>query len=408
MRKINKTVLAFLSMFFIASFIGGTTLFAASPTAVNLGSAGNFSILAKTGVSTTGITSVIGNVGVSPAAATFITGFGLILPAASDFSTSSLVSGKIYAPGYANPTPTNLTTAVLDMQTAYTDAAGRPAGVGPNLNIGAGTVAAQTLATGTYTWGSNVTITEDLTLSGGANDVWIFQISGNLDISSGKSIILAGGAQTSNIFWVVAGQTTIGTDAVFNGNILDQTAIVLNTRATLNGKALAQTAVTLDANNVTSTSTYEFPAIVTVTHTSGSYMNTSTSGNITTQNQAITPIHEVTIQLEEGCSAGNLFSTANGKACNNNTITAIEGCSQGNVFSIVNGKVCNNVLKVNFGSSTLSLGSRGEFVKALQTLVGAEADGTFGPNTKAKVMIWQKTNGLYADGVFGPMSKSKV
>jgi peptidoglycan hydrolase-like protein with peptidoglycan-binding domain len=438
MKKINKTVLAFLSMFFIASFIGVTTLFAASPTTVNLGSAGNFTILAKTGVSTTGTTSVVGNIGVSPAAATFITGFGLILPAASDFSTSSLVSGKIFAPDYANPTPANLTTAVLDMQTAYTDASGRAAGV---TELGAGNIGGLTLAPGVYKWGTGVTIPTDVTISGSATDVWIFQIAQNLDISSATNIVLAGGAQASNIFWVVAGQTTIGTTAVFNGNILDQTAIVLNTGATLNGKALAQTAVTLDANPVTSASTYEFPVVVKVLPpVSGNYVNTSTSGNVsvinpvTTTNPMIIITPEVTIHLEEGCSQGNAFSTVNGKVCNNNIITTTEGCSSGNLFSIVNGKVCNNntltttegcsqgnafstvngkvcnnnILKVSFGFSSLSLGSTGDFVNALQTLVGAEADGTFGPNTKAKVMIWQKTNGLYADGVFGPMSKAKV
>jgi len=87
---------------------------------------------------------------------------------------------------------------------------------------------------------------------GGPNDVWIFQTAQGLDISSGIHVILRGGAQAQNVYWVVAGQTTLGTGSAFNGNILDQTAIVLNTGATLDGRALAQTAVTLDANTVTS------------------------------------------------------------------------------------------------------------------------------------------------------------
>src|SRR6185369_3715674 len=82
-----------------------------------------------------------------------------------------------------------------------------------------------------------------------------------LTVSSGVKLILSGGAQAANIFWVVAGQTTIGTTAVFNGNILDQTAIALNTGATLNGRALAQTAVTLNANAVS------IPSGATVTPT---------------------------------------------------------------------------------------------------------------------------------------------
>ncbi|MDP2944065.1 MAG: ice-binding family protein, partial [bacterium] len=135
-----------------------------------------------------------------------------------------------------------------DMQTAYTDGAGRAPSV---TELGAGNIGGLTLTPGVYKWDTGVTIPTDVTLSGGANDVWIFQIAQNLNISSATKIILSGGAQAGNIFWVVAGQTTIGTTAVFNGNILDQTAIVLNTGATLNGRALAQTAVTLDANSVT-------------------------------------------------------------------------------------------------------------------------------------------------------------
>ncbi len=102
-----------------------------------------------------------------------------------------------------------------------------------------------------------MTIPTDVTLSGGPNDIWIFEIAQNLDVASGGSpsggahVLLTGGAVPQNVYWVVAGQTTLGTYSTLNGNILDQTAIVLNTGATLNGRALAQSAVTLDANTVT-------------------------------------------------------------------------------------------------------------------------------------------------------------
>ena len=93
-----------------------TTPTSTSQAPVLLGSAGNFTILAKSGISTTGTTSIVGDIGISPAAATFITGFGLIMDASNQFSTSSLVTGKVYAPGYAVPTPANMTTAVSDME----------------------------------------------------------------------------------------------------------------------------------------------------------------------------------------------------------------------------------------------------------------------------------------------------
>ena len=233
----------------VAVLFMSQAVYAAGPSAVNLGTAGNFVILAKTGVSTTGTTSVVGDVGVSPAAATYITGFGLILDSSNTFATSSLVTGKIYAADYTPPTPATMTTAVSDMQTAYTDAAGRTNPTATEL--GAGNIDGMTLAPGLYKWGTGVTIPTGVTLSGGPNDVWIFQIAQTLNVGNGAIITLSGGAQPQNIFWQVAGQATLGTTSDFKGIILSQTAIVVDTGAKLNGRALAQTAVTLDADAVT-------------------------------------------------------------------------------------------------------------------------------------------------------------
>jgi hypothetical protein len=167
------------------------------------------------------------------------------------------VTGIIFSVDAAGPLPcrltdpTILTSAVSNMQTAYTDAAGRPAGVGLFLNVGAGTLANQTLAPGIYTWGSNVTITTDLTLSGGPNDVWIFQIAGTLGISPGMNVLLTGGAQAKNIFWQVAGAVTLNTTSHFEGIILAQSSVAMLTGASINGRLLSQTAVTLQQNAVT-------------------------------------------------------------------------------------------------------------------------------------------------------------
>jgi len=239
---------------------------------VNLGTASDFVILAKSGISTTGTTTITGDIGVSPAAASYITGFGLVLN--NTYATSSLITGNVYAANYAPPTPAMMTTAVSNMETAYTDAAGR---TNPYVTeLGAGNIGGMTLLAGLYKWSTGVTIPTDVTLSGNSSDVWIFQIAQTLDISNGKKIILSGGANASNIFWQVAGQTTLGTTSVFNGNILDQTAIVLNTGATLNGKALSQTAVTLDASTVLFPITVnEIPPTTFVVNPGSSWINTN-------------------------------------------------------------------------------------------------------------------------------------
>lgn len=223
---------------------------ALGPAPVFLGSAGNFVILAKAAVSTTGTTAIVGDVGLSPAAASYLTGFGLIADSTNVFSTSSLVTGKLYAADYAVPTPMNMTTAISDMETAFTDAAGRPT---PDYTeLYAGDISGQTLAPGLYKWGTGVLITgAGVTLSGGANDVWIFQVAQNLTVSNGAIITLSGGAQAKNIFWQVSGEATLGTGADFKGILMSQTLISLNTGAVVNGRLLAQTQVTLDASAVT-------------------------------------------------------------------------------------------------------------------------------------------------------------
>ena len=221
-----------------------------SPAPVNLGMAGNFAVLAKTGISVTGVTSITGDIGISPAAATYMTGFGLIMDASGAFSTSSLVTGNVYAADYTDPTSTKMTAAVGDMETAYSDAAGRT--LPDHTELYAGDVTGQTLTPGLYKWSTGVLVSAGgVTISGAASDVWIFQIAQNLELADGAMVTLSGGAQASNIFWQVAGQVTLGTTAAMKGIILCQTAIVMSTGATLTGRALAQTAVTLDANAIT-------------------------------------------------------------------------------------------------------------------------------------------------------------
>jgi len=223
---------------------GGET---ASPAAVNLGTAGNYAILAKSGISSVPTCAITGDLGVSPAAATFITGFSLIADSTNAFSTSPQVTGKVYAADYTAPTPSNLTTAIGDMQLAFTDAAGRA----PNVTeLGAGNIGGMTLTPGVYKWSTGLLIPTDVTLTGSATDVWIFQVAQALTMSSATSIILTGGAVPKNVFWQVAGLVDVGTTAHFEGVILAQTSVALRTGASIDGRLLAQTAVALEGNAV--------------------------------------------------------------------------------------------------------------------------------------------------------------
>ena len=209
--------------------------------AVNLGVAGNFVILSKTGITSVYISTITGDIGTSP-----ITGAAMVLSCGE-------VTGSVYSVDAAGPackttSATMLTSAIGDMQTAYTDAAGRS---NPDfLNLGAGTIGGTTLLPGLYKWTSSVNIPTDITIAGSPTDVWIFQVAGTLKMSSAVRVTLSGGAQAKNIYWQVAGAVTFGTTSHFEGNILGQTGINMQTGATINGRMLAQTAVTLQMNTV--------------------------------------------------------------------------------------------------------------------------------------------------------------
>lgn len=223
-----------------------TTMFKSSSESlkgVNLGVAGEFAILSKTGITNVYKSTITGDIGASP-----ITGAAILV-------TCAEVTGTIYTVDAAGPLPsritnaTRLTLSVGDMQTAYTDAAGRS---NPDfLNLGAGNIGGKTLTSGLYKWTSALIIPTDITISGNSTDVWIFQIAGTLKAGSAVRINLEGGAQAKNIFWQTSGAVTLGTTSHFEGNILSQTGINLQTGATINGRLLAQTAVTLQMNVVT-------------------------------------------------------------------------------------------------------------------------------------------------------------
>jgi len=209
---------------------------------VNLGVAGNFAILSKTGITSVYKSSITGDIGTSP-----ITGAAMVLDCGE-------VTGNVYSVDAAGPacittSASMLTTAISNMQTAYTDAAGRTT---PDfVNLGAGNIGGKTLTPGLYKFTSSVVIPADIALEGGPDDVWIFQVSGNLDMSSAVNVTLSGGAQAKNIFWQVAGAVTFGTTSHFEGNVLGMTGINLRTGASINGRLLAQTAATLQKSTVT-------------------------------------------------------------------------------------------------------------------------------------------------------------
>jgi hypothetical protein len=244
--KMKRIFTVFCMTLFLVGFMASVVK-AENPAPIYLGIAGNYAILTKTGVTCVPPSAITGDIGVSPISATGITGFSLTVDSTNKFAVSSQVTGKIYASSYAAPTPSILTTAISDMETAYTDAAGRTPDY---IELHTGDISGQTLQPGIYKWSTGVLITSDVTLYGGVNDVFIFQIAKGITQANGTQIILTGGVQAKNIFWQASESVSIGTGAHFEGILLVKTGIAVGANASINGRLLAQTAATLIKDTV--------------------------------------------------------------------------------------------------------------------------------------------------------------
>lgn len=209
---------------------------------VNLRSNSGFVILAGSLISNIPDSDITGDVGLSPATRSNITGFGL-----------TEVTGNIYAADDVAPTgvPAMLTAATGDLTTAYNDAAGRTA---TDIVLLAGNLGGLTLTPGLYKSSGSLEISSgDLTFDakGDAEAVFIIQIASSLITTSGRQVILSGGAKAANIFWQVGTSATLGTNSVFKGTILADQSISLQTGARVEGRLLARiAAVTLAGNTV--------------------------------------------------------------------------------------------------------------------------------------------------------------
>lgn len=208
-----------------------TTVKPLGPGGINLRSAGGFSILSGAGVTNTGQTIINGDLGTSPTGT--ITGF-----------PPGKVNGTIHA---ANPTAAQ---AKSDLTTAYNDGKSHTTGV----NSLPGDLKGLTMGPGLYANASTVIISSgNLTLDakGDPNATFIFQIGSSFTTFSNTNVVLIGGAQAKNIYWIVESSATLGTYSVLYGNILADQAISLNTGAVLNGRALTRiAAITLQSNKV--------------------------------------------------------------------------------------------------------------------------------------------------------------
>ena len=233
------------SLFFLASAAIVSTV---SGTCYDIPAAAKFVILAKTGISTVPQSAVTGNIAVSPATSTAITGFSLTMDSSGEFSTSTQVTGSVYAPDYVGSA---LTPVVNDMMGAYEEAVGCATSDGDaTTNLGAGNLGSLELSEGVYTFTTSVNIGGDLTFTGSETDVFIIQTTGNVLQTAATNMVLDG-VLAKNILWLVAGSVTVNAGAHMEGIILGEKGVSFITGSSLNGSIFSQTAVTLQMATIT-------------------------------------------------------------------------------------------------------------------------------------------------------------
>ncbi|MGY1841208.1 MULTISPECIES: ice-binding family protein [unclassified Modestobacter] len=218
---------------------------AQAATAVPLGDAQSFAVLAGAGITNTGATTVTGDIG--------------------SFSTTTIDGGITLAPGSTNHGGDSVTQ---DAKTALTNALTIAANATPRTPVAAGELGGLDLSAGVYnSSGSTLDLTGTLTLDGGGSydSVFIFQATSDLITAGNSTVALTNGAQACNVFWQVTSSATLGGNSDFVGTILADTAITLGTLARVEGRVLASTAaVSLDTNVITRPDTCRTGAVTPV------------------------------------------------------------------------------------------------------------------------------------------------
>lgn len=214
--------------------VGSLMILGAGPalaaTDVPLATASAFAVVAGSTVTNTGPSVINGDIGLAPGTAVV------------GFPPGSQATGATYV---ANPIALQ---AQADLTTAISSASGQALEFTVPANLGG-----QNLVAGLYESGGVFEINSGglLTLTGDADDVFVFRSTSTL-ITGSASTVLLNGVDACNVYWVVPSSATLGTSSTFVGTVLAEQSISATTGTTVEGRLLTRIgAVTLDTTTIT-------------------------------------------------------------------------------------------------------------------------------------------------------------
>lgn len=208
---------------------------------INLGIADSFAILAYTSITSSPTSNIVGKVGLKPGSRSLI---GVNPETEVDGGSS-----EVYARDDVGDPSDYLNIARENLIASYKDAASR-ASDNDKKEAYSGMPGGKILPSGVYQWSKGATILSDMTLEGSDNDVFIFQILGDLYVGPNVRIILSGGVQPQNIYWQVSGKVTLGSTSITHGTIMSQLTFEMKNFAQLHGRALVKNGKVLLNQNV--------------------------------------------------------------------------------------------------------------------------------------------------------------
>lgn len=233
------------------TFKTAATLAASPPSSFDLGSAATYAIAATAGVTNAAATTINGNVVLDPNA----TCNGASVLAAGTFGLcggfAPTLNGVVASPLFPDAGVTS-GAVKADLRAAYialspaklVGATAIPAGTTLGNSAGSAFVQGDNyFVPGVYQSLTSISITGDVTLDaqGDPNAEFVFQSSSTIGTpgSGADRILLIGGAKASNVYWWAGSAATLGTNTVWQGNILASDNVTMRLGATSCGRLFA-------------------------------------------------------------------------------------------------------------------------------------------------------------------------